>query len=353
MTVKELKEGNCLLLECISGSQAYGTATEKSDTDIKGVYVLPPEQFYSLSYEEQINEEGNNVMFYELRKFIDLLAKNNPNMLELLAVPQDCILYKHPLYELILPELFLSKLCKDSFAGYAMTQIKKARGLNKKILNPMEEQRKSILDFCHVVSGQGSIPVKDFLQKNNLSQENCGLVAIPHMREVYGLYYSDEGIYSGIMRKEDSMDISLSSVKVGEKPIATLSFNKDGFSKYCKDYKSYWEWVEKRNEVRYENTIEHGKNYDAKNMMHTFRLLDMAEEIGRTGSVVVRRPNRELLLQIKSGSFSYEELVNRAEERLDEIETIYQNSDLPDQPDLKRINELLVSIRQAFYAQLK
>ncbi len=353
MTIKELKEKKCLLIECISGSQAYGTATEKSDTDVKGVYVLPPEQFFSLSFEEQINEEDNNVMFYEVRKFIDLLAKNNPNMLELLAVPEDCILYKHPLYELIRPELFLSKLCKDSFAGYAMTQIKKARGLNKKILNPMEEQRKSILDFCYVVFGQGSMPVKDFLLKNNLKQENCGLVAIPHMREVYGLYYSEKGVYSGIMRKEDSMDISLSSVMEGEEPVATLSFNKDGFSKYCKDYKAYWEWVEKRNDVRYENTIEHGKNYDAKNMMHTFRLLDMAEEIGRTGSVVVRRPNREFLLQVKAGVFSYEELVNKAEQRLNEIDVIYQDSALPEQPDLKAINELLVNVRQAFYGQVE
>src|ERR1041385_4613678 len=133
MTVEELKANNCLLFECISGSKAYGTATEDSDTDIKGVYILPRDRFYSLDFEEQISENDNNVVFYELRKFIDLLSKNNPNMLELLAVPQDSVIYKHPLFELIQPELFLSKLCKDSFAGYAMTQIKKARGLNKKI----------------------------------------------------------------------------------------------------------------------------------------------------------------------------------------------------------------------------
>jgi hypothetical protein len=349
MTIHELKEKNCLLLECVSGSQAYGTAHDKSDTDIKGVYVLPKENFYSLEFEEQINEDNNNVMFYELRKFIDLLSKNNPNMLELLAIPGDCIRYKHPLYDLIRPELFLSKLCKDSFAGYAMTQIKKARGLNKKIVNPMDEQRKSILDFCYVVSGQGSMPVSSFLVQHNYKQENCGLVAIPHMREVYGLYYSADGFYQGIMRKEDSMDISLSSVKEGEVPVATMSFNKDGYSKYCKDYKSYWEWVENRNEVRYENTIEHGKNYDAKNMMHTFRLLDMAEEIGRTGKIIVRRPNRDFLLQVKSGEFSYEELVAKAEERLSEIEWVFQKSDLPEIPDMSRINTLLYEIRSTFY----
>ncbi len=349
MTIEELRKNNSLLFECISGSQAYGTATEQSDTDIKGVYILPQAAFYSLSYEDQVNANDNNIMFYELRKFIDLLSKNNPNMLELLAVPQDCILYKHPLYDLFQPELFLSKLCKDSFAGYAMTQIKKARGLNKKILNPMEAQRKSILDFCYVISKQGSIPVKEFLLRNNFIQENCGLVAIPHMREIFGLYYSNNGIYAGIIRKEDSMDISLSSVKEEEQPVAIMSFNKDGFSKYCKDYKSYWEWVEKRNEVRYENTIEHGKNYDAKNIMHTFRLLDMAEEIGKTGKIEVRRSNREFLLQIKAGTFSYEELVTQAEQKVNAIENIYLNSSLPDYPDLEKINDLLVTMRKEFY----
>lgn len=351
MTITELKKKNLLLFECISGSQAYGTAIENSDTDVKGVYVLPPEYFYSLSYEEQINEDNNNVTFYELRKFIDLLSKNNPNMLELLAIPGDSILYKNPLFEKIRPELFLSRLCKDSFAGYAMTQIKKARGLNKKILNPVEKERKSVLDFCYVVSKQGSTPVKEFLHQKNYKQENCGLVAIPHMREMFGLYYDTSGVYPGIIRNEDSMDVSLSSVKENEEAVAVMSFNKDGFSKYCKDYKSYWDWVDKRNEDRFENTIAHGKNYDAKNMMHTFRLLDMAKEIGQEGKIIVRRPNRDFLLEIKSGKFSYEELVAEAESRIEEIETIYRHSSLPDSPDINKINDLLVNTREAFYKQ--
>lgn len=349
MTIEELRAGKCILLECITGSQAYGTATAQSDTDLKGVYVTPREIFYSLEHEGQINEDNNNVMFYELHKFMELLSKNNPNMIELLAMPEDCIVSKHPLFDLLKPELFLSKLCKDSFAGYAMTQIKKARGLNKKILNPMDEQRKSILDFCYVVSGQGSLPVKLFLERNNLLQENCGLAAIPHMREMYGLYYSTAAAYSGIVRSAESMDVSLSSIAENEKPVATMSFNKDGYSKYCKDYKEYWEWVKKRNDIRYENTIEHGKNYDAKNMMHTFRLLDMAEEIGRNGRIVVRQPNRDFLLKIKSGAFSYEELVDRAEKKVQQIEDTYSKSSLPEEPDKGMINQLLVRIRTEFY----
>lgn len=349
MTIEQIKSENILLLESVSGSQAYGTATIHSDTDIKGVYLLNEQLYYSLDQEWQVNADNNNIVFYELKKFIELLAKNNPNMLELLAVPEDCIIYKHPLFDLIQPGLFISKLCKESFAGYAMSQIKKARGLNKKILNPMEDRRKSILEFCHVIHGQGSIPLANFLNQNQLKQENCGLVAIPHMRDTYGLYYSNEGIYSGIIKDENSMDVSLSSVKAQAVPVAFLSFNKDGFSKYCKDYKQYHEWRELRNEERFTNTMEHGKNYDAKNMMHTFRLLEMAEEIGKTGKIIVRRPDRDKLLQIKSGHFTYEELLQMAEDKLESINEIYAHSDLPEQPDMTKINNLLVDLRMKFY----
>lgn len=350
MKISDLKKRNQLLLECISGSKAYGTDTTDSDTDIKGVFVSPREVFYSLEFEEQINEDGNNTVFYELRKFIELLSKNNPNLLELLAVPADCVLYKNPLIDLLRPEIFVSKLCKDSFAGYAMTQVKKARGLNKKIMNPLPKQRKNILDFCYVVEGQGSVPVLQFLSKHNLQLRHCGLAAIPHMRETYGLYYSETANYNGLLRQEDSQDITLSSVAEKEEPIAILSFNKDGFSKYCKEYKSYREWEEKRNGERYESTLAHGKNYDAKNMMHTFRLLDMAEEIGKTGEIIVRRPNRDFLLSIRNGNFSYDELVAEAEKRVDAIESVYAQSGLPERPDYEKINKLLVEIRTAFYS---
>lgn len=351
MTLEELKNSGCIIFECVSGSQAYGLATPESDVDIKGVFILPREKFYSLEYIDQINANNNNEVYFELKKFIDLLAKNNPNMLEMLNVPQECILFKHPVYDLIQPKYFLSSLCKDTFAGYAMTQLKKARGLNKKILNPIAEEKKSILDFCYVIHEQGSIPLSEFLASRQIKQKKCGLVAIPHMREVFGLYYNENENYKGIMQDEYSTDISLSSVSANEKPIATLSFNKDGYSKYCKDYKEYFSWVEQRNDTRYQNTISHGKNYDAKNMMHTFRLLDMAEEIGRNGEINVRRNNREFLLKIKQGDFEYDELVEQAEAKLKQVEQAYSNHKLPAQPDLNKINQLLIEVRMKFYGE--
>jgi hypothetical protein len=124
MKLQDLNNDNQhLLLKCISGSQAYGLALPHSDTDVKGVFVLPKNEFYGLQYIDQINNETNDEMFYEVRKFFDLLLKNNPNLLELLNTPDDCVLYKHPIMSGVKSEVFLSRLCAQTFGQYAYAQI--------------------------------------------------------------------------------------------------------------------------------------------------------------------------------------------------------------------------------------
>jgi len=350
LTIDDLKTKNLLLFECISGSRAYGLSTPTSDTDIRGVFVLPEEDYFGLNYVEQLSNESNDIVYYELRRFVELLAKNNPNMLELLAMPEDCILYQHPLYDRFRPQDFVSKLCKNTFAGYALTQVKKAKGLNKKIVNPVEPERKSVLDFCYVAQGQGSVPVQEFLEQQGLQQEDCGLARIPHMPDLYAVFHDPGTNLRGVVQSEKANDVSLSSIPKGLQPLAVMSFNKNAYSTYCKEYKEYWDWMEKRNNARYENTLSHGKNYDSKNLMHTFRLLDTAEEIASQGQIIVRRPNREFLLQIKAGAFEYAELLAIAEERITKMDALYAASDLPDEPDLERLNKVLVEVRREFYA---
>ena len=159
LTIEDLHEQQLLLFEAVSGSHAYGLSLPTSDVDIKGVFVLPKAQFYGLDYIPQVNDAKNDVVYYELRRFVELLTKNNPNLLELLNTPEDCVRYRHPLMDMLDPTWFLSKQCKESFGGYAWSQIKKARGLNKKISNPMSETRKTVLDFCFVNYQQGSLPL--------------------------------------------------------------------------------------------------------------------------------------------------------------------------------------------------
>lgn len=349
MTISDLKERNLIIFECISGSRAQGLATSNSDTDIKGVYILPKEEFYGLEYVPQVNNESNDIVYYELRRFIELLSVNNPNILELLNTPKESVLYKHPVMDMIKPELFISKICKDSFGKFAYSQIKKAKGLKKKIFNPIDKKRKSALEFCYITTGTKSQPLEQFLLKNNWNQENCGLAKIDHMKDLYALYHNAGLNYKGILNS-NANEVCLSSIPKGEKEIGILYFNRNSYSTYCKDYKEYWEWVEKRNDERFKNTLKHNKNYDAKNMMHVFRLLDMAIEIGSEDNFSVKRPNRDFLLKVKSGEFEYDYLMKLAEKKRAEMEKAFSNSNLPSYPDLYLINDVLFRMRDGYYS---
>lgn len=349
MTIEDLKENNLIILECISGSKAYGLDTPESDTDIKGVFLLPKKDFYGLEYIPQVSNSTNDIVYYELGRYMELLSLNNPNILELLNTPESAIIQKHSYLDAINSKMILSKMCKNTFGKFALSQIKKAKGLKKKIVNPVGKERKSILSFCYVNHGKGSITLSKFLKLKNWKQENCGLTNIAHMKDVFGLFYNENIDYNGIIKNDLSNDIRLSSIPKEEKQEALLYFNKDGYSKYCKEYKEYWSWVENRNEIRYENTQSHGKNYDAKNMMHTFRLLEMAIEIGKRKEINVKRPNREFLLDIKSGKYEYDDLLERAKKLQNEMILAFENSDLPENPDNDFISKLTFELRDKFY----
>lgn len=133
----------------------------------------------------------------------------------------------------------------------------------------MERERKSILDFCYVISNNGSIPLTQWLSENNLQQEDCGLVNVDHFRNVYLLYHQKRPLavttrFKGIVSGPEADDVLLSSVPKGIEPLVTMTFNKDSYSVYCREYREYKDWEEKRNQVRYEGTLSHGKSYDAK-----------------------------------------------------------------------------------------
>jgi predicted nucleotidyltransferase len=193
MTIEELRKSGWIGYEYMRGSHMYHLNIETSDIDVGGVFICPKEMLLGLrsNYQEQIADEKNDTVFYEFGRWIELLMKANPTALESLFAPKDCIIGEvNPAIQHIIDnrDMFVSKECFKTFYGYAVSQIGKARGLNKKIVNPISE-RKDILDFCYTIKNQGSQPIKDFLEANNLDQKYCGLVNVPNMRDVYGVYY--------------------------------------------------------------------------------------------------------------------------------------------------------------------
>ena len=358
--IQEKCPGAKPLLIVIRGSQAYGTNLPTSDVDYAGVYIQNQDDILGTKYKEQINDDKNDTVFYEVRRFLELVASNNPTILELMNTPEDCVIYKHPLYDLILEHKneFITKVCAKSFGGYAIQQIKKAKGQNKKTNWEKEKvTRKTPLDFCYIHQGENSIELVKYLTSNNLDQKYCGLSKTPHGRDVYYLFYDEYSHIQGLERSnifkgigfEDSNDVRLSSIPSGSDFIGHISYNKDGYTQHCNDYKSYQTWLNERNEQRWVDVNSHGQKIDGKNMMHCRRLLEMAREIGEGKGIIVRRDNHEELISIRRGEIDLQSLIDRAENDILEIDGIFKNSGLPESVDQMLVNNLLVKIRNEFY----
>jgi predicted nucleotidyltransferase len=394
ITHEFLVENGLILYECIVGSQAYATNIETSDIDKKFVYILPEDYILGTGYVEQINV-NKDYTGWEIRRFLELMGSNNPTVLELLNSPEDCIMSKHPLFDDILAhkEDFITKICKDSFGGYARQQIKKAKGLNKKQNWEKDKvTRKDLLDFCYVLQGEKSIPWRTW-NGGRYDEKFIGAVNVPNAKDVYALFYDktaymlhstdihedtretykkvlkDAGKpmglgYKGLVNTghegEDgkvnygiSNQLRLSSVPKGEKVIATIVYNKDGYSEHCKDYKEYQEWLENRNEARYVETQEHGQRIDGKNMMHCMRLIRMATEIGEGKGIIVRRPDAQELLAIRRGEVDLDSLIDIADKAIENMDEVFENSNLPNNVDKNLVNKLLIKIRKGFYKPKK
>jgi hypothetical protein len=151
----------------------------------------------------------------------------------------------------------------------------------------------------------------------------------------------------------ESNQLRLSSIPKGEKCLGVFSFNKDGYTQHCKDFSDYQEWLENRNEARYVETQEHGQKIDGKNMMHCIRLIRMAQEIGSGQGIKVRRPDAQELLSIRRGEVDLDNLIKMADQAIEEMDSIFDNSDLPNKVDPSLVNNLLIEIRKKFYGIAK
>lgn len=191
-TFDSIREKGLLIYEFVRGSHSHGTATETSDIDTGGVYLAPAEQLLGLglNYQEQIQDEKSDNVWFEFNKFMRLLLKSNPTVLEMLYIPDHCIRYEHPIMTYIktFRDNFVTKDCFRAFGAYAKSQIQKARGYNKMCVKPIVE-RKQPLDFAYTFFRQGSTKINNWLEHRGLLQKYCGCVNIPNIETCIGLYY--------------------------------------------------------------------------------------------------------------------------------------------------------------------
>ena len=384
--INEKSPGSKPLYLVIRGSHAYGTNIETSDTDYSGIFIQSEEDILGNKYVEQINDDNNDTVIYEIRRFLELLGSNNPTVLELLNTPEDCILYKDPIFDLVLNdrEKFITKICAKSLGGYAKQQISKAKGQNKKQNWEKDKvTRKEVLDFVYVIEGEKSIPWKVW-NNDRYEEKFIGVVNVPNARDIYAVYFDQDAFcmfsesisestrktlievrkeseksmgfgYKGLVKTNEGINstesnaLRLSSIPKDEKPICVVTYNKDGYTQHCNDYKSYQTWLEQRNEARWVDVQSHGQKIDGKNMMHCMRLIQMSREIAEGKGIIVRRPNYKELISIRKGEVDLQTLIDKVEKEIVEIDKLFEESNLPDMVNNQLIHNLIVKIRKQIY----
>ena len=403
----KIREDNRLLYEYVRGSHLYNLNTPESDVDTSGVYIATKDSILGIGvdYQPQVSDSRHDNTWFEVGELCRLLLKSNPTVLESLFIPEDKMVVKpHP----VLDELFanrnelITKQCFNPFVGYAIQQIHKARGLNKKIVNPVYE-RLTPFDFAYTFYKQGSTKIKDWLDNRGLNKDFCGLVHIPNMHDTYGVYY-DWGAHfeaNGIKTYEDfkkseldynfaynfygfggvdecedfigekwfeenkavkhyrgmclenATDMRGSSVSKGERPLCHMVYNESGFKDHCKKYKEYKEWEQNRNPKRYESNLD--KNYDSKNMCHTVRLLHMGYEIATGNGIILDREkagDKEFLMNIRNHRYEYDELMEIVEEDKKKLDKAIAESTIKEKINVDLINDVLIKMRKKYYGML-
>lgn len=294
--------------------------------------------------------------------------KSNPNVLEALFADDEFVKYCHPSFKVLREnrKMFLSKDIFNALGHYAISQIRKARGLNKKINNPQTHQP-YIYDYMYVAENQGSVPLKKYIEKHLLPEgisyqtvgkekldeeilkviNRIGITSIPNMEFMFGAYIKEDR-YNGFV-SPDGHQIIFSDTDKGDLPLFYIHYNKDRYSKACREYREYKDWEKNRNPVRYQSNLD--KNYDSKNMMHSFRLLAMAIELAENGEFNLNRRNidREFLMDIRNHKYEYDELIKKMEEMSSELEKLIPDAKLKDHVDESIVKYFLLRARKDIY----
>ena len=98
-----------------------------------------------------------------------------------------------------------------------------------------------------------------------------------------------------------------------------------------------------RNEARYVESWDKDKMCDMKNLMHCMRLLICAESIakGNGPKVEFNGKERDYLLDIRKGNLNAADILNKAEEMMNDLDRVFNESNLQQSANIKKINEAI------------
>lgn len=164
-----------LIMFTLSGSRLYGTyydATDpdrlhpfnpeySSDHDWRGIFVAHPDTKIGLAgsidhIDIKADDKGNvtkeqenliiqlneglgmdmplneDIALYEVKKFVTLALDSNPNLMDVIFADDDAVVYETEKGKKIRDsgiDIFMSSKAKFTFSGYAMSQLKRVRGV--------------------------------------------------------------------------------------------------------------------------------------------------------------------------------------------------------------------------------
>lgn len=311
--------GGRIILLGLGGSHAYGTSNENSDIDFRGVTLPLRSDLLGLTAFEQYEDSATDTVIYSFNKMVKLLLECNPNTCEILGLDEEQYLIKTEIGQELIDNrsLFLSQRAAKSFGGYASAQLRRLQNAIARDSMPQAKRERHILN-----SVQNTL--EDFQrQYGNFAYGSIHL-------------YLDQAVTAG-MDTEIFVDASQTQM-----PLRDFQKMFGALNNVIRDYDK----IGKRNKKKDDDHLN-------KHAMHLIRLFLMAIDILEQGKIKThRREDAELLLSIRNGRFLKEDGTFDAEfyQILGEYETrlksAVQNSILPKQPDMAKVEAFVESVNQ-------
>lgn len=89
--------------------------------------------------------------------------------------------------------------------------------------------------------------------------------------------------------------------------------------------------------------------YDTKAAMHGLRLLYESLELMAHGRITLPRPEKELLIEVRSGQWRLEKVLAHAQKLSHDVETAVKSSSLPEKVDRAAISRLIAQVHIKFW----
>ncbi len=350
----------------LHGSRAYGLATDLSDVDVKGICMPPAkvendlfqkfEQAENSVYIEELfgylknpkNPKLESTIF-SLRKFFVLAANANPNIIELLWTDESDRLLSHACMDKIFEnrDLFLSSKAKFTFSGYAFAQAAKIERHRKWLLEG-ELKSPTRADFgLPDTSPRGFDEVNKYIKQTmenwNLSKFPMDEMARNDLKETIWEIITEVSkasvtwdnwpeVYWLSIQNKLVHDLQLSE------QVAKLIQAEYAYKREVEKYTSWVNWKKCRNPERAK--LEEKSGYDTKHASHLVRLMRMGLEILTDGKVIVKRPDSEEILSIKNGAWSYDRVMEFAQDMQSKLDEAYKITKLKKSVDFDKVNNL-------------